>query len=73
MSTKYEDQMVYSGNCEDCYAVFYVAPHPESSDETVERIAEGPDEWDSPFSTCFVCDGDIEWNGNDPRKWVLKR
>lgn len=72
MNTKYEDQMVYSGSCEDCYAVFHVAPHPESSDETVKLIEEGPDEWEA-FPSCFVCDGRIEWNGNDPRWAVLKR
>lgn len=72
MSDKYEDQMVYSGGCEDCYAVFHVSPHPESNEETVKLIEEGPSEWDSPFSSCFVCDGRIEWSGNDPRWAVLK-
>lgn len=72
MSSKYEDQMVYSGSCEDCYAVFHVATHPESSDETVKLIEDGPDEWEA-FTACFVCDGSIEWSGNDPRWAVLKR
>lgn len=31
---------------------------------TEERIAEGPNEWEA-FTSCFVCDASIDWNGND--------
>lgn len=59
-------RMAYSGSCSnaDCLAVYTVSPHDESPDEVVEQIAEGPDEWEA-FTSCFVCDSSIDWNGND--------
>ncbi len=59
-------RMAYSGNCSnpDCLAIYTVSPHDESPDESAERIAEGPDEWEN-FTYCFVCDSSIDWNGND--------
>ncbi len=69
------DRMVYWGNCSspDCSAIMLIAPHPESPDEIVEAIAEGPSDWPSLGVTCPVCDeGEIEWGGSDPLPYVIR-
>lgn len=60
-------RMAYSGMCSnpDCLAMYTVAPHDEAPVDSVERIADGPEEWEA-FTDCFVCDSSIDWNGNDP-------
>ena len=58
------ERMAWSGTCRDCLANWIVYPHYEAEADVVEQTAEGPDEWEG-FSTCQVCDGTIEWNGND--------
>lgn len=57
--------LAWSGNCRECFAIFVVAPHDETSEAGRERIAAGPNDWEA-FASCFVCDGTIDWNGSDP-------
>lgn len=60
------NRMAYSGLCSnpECSAIIVVAPHDDTPEEVVEQIAEGPAEWEA-FTSCFVCDSGIDWNGND--------
>lgn len=65
MTDHNETRMAWSGTCENCYAIVVVAAHDETEDEDRELIATGPSDW-SPFPSCYVCDGSIEWVGSDP-------
>lgn len=56
------EALAWSGNCGDCDVIVIVAPY---DDETVQQVADGPDEWEA-FADCYVCGGSIEWNGTDP-------
>lgn len=66
-------RMAYSGVCanELCSALFVVAPHPESPDDVAAMIEEGPNEWEG-FTSCWVCDSSIDWNGTDPLPMVIR-
>ena len=69
--TESNDRMAWSGTCRDCLATWVVYPHYEADEDTVERISDGPGEWEG-FSDCQVCDGTIEWNGSDPVGAVIR-
>lgn len=68
------DRMVYWGNCSnpECSAIMTISPHPETPDDVVKQIAEGPDVWENSFADCPVCYSRIEWGGSDPLPFTLK-
>ena len=66
-----EVAVAWSGTCDGCAATHVVYPHAEMLREDAEVLADGPDEWDS-FTSCFICDGSIDWNGSDPVSAVIR-
>ena len=71
-NNEYAESMAWSGNCDRCLTIHVVYPHPDSDVDARDRITEGPSEWEQAFATCFICEGDIEWNGSDPIASVVK-
>lgn len=49
------ERMQWSGTCEECAAVYTVAPHPEANAAQAGRITDGPDDWEV-FTQCWICD-----------------
>lgn len=63
--------VAWSGTCDSCLTNYVVYPHPEADKDDAKEFAEGPDEW-SGFTTCWVCDDSISWNGSDPVSAVIR-
>ena len=71
MNDETRTDIAWSGVCNKCLACYVVYPHPDAKEDDRSWLASGPNEWDS-FTSCFVCDGGIEWNGSDPTASIIR-
>lgn len=64
-------RMAWSGQCDECFALYTIAPSDETEQVEQETISTT---WPRQ-GECMVedCEGTVEWNGNDPIGWVLAR
>jgi len=65
-----DKRMAWMGQCRECQAFVALWPSDETPTTEQEQISS---EWPS-LAECYVenCDGDIDWNGNDPIAVVIQ-
>lgn len=69
--TNPDERMAWSGQCSECLSILVLFPSDEATLGVQREISET---WPQDWMDCPVedCEGEIEWNGNDPIAVVIK-
>lgn len=70
MSKATDERMAWSGQCTECLSIMVLFPSDEATPDVQREISEN---WPESWADCPVedCEGEIEWNGNDPIALVI--